>query len=121
MGEITLAWGAYRVATWWQCALRSAHMGQGLRGRSAAHIARKAGLGVLFIDEPESVRLIAGCIVVIGPKASERAILEIAYRHWLGLRGPVDEAELSHCVAAHELGPVSTRGSGSHAPIAASR
>jgi hypothetical protein len=75
-------------------------------------------LGVLFIDEPEAVRLIAGRILMIGPGASDRKVLEHAYRHWLGRLGPVDEAELGRCVAAHEQAPASTRGSGLHAPIA---
>lgn len=80
-----------------------------LRGRSAAHIARRAGLIVDLIEQPEVVRL-DGLVIEIGPGASDRKVLEVAYRHVLGKLGDdVDEAEVSRCVAAHERMPASTR------------
>jgi hypothetical protein len=82
-----------------------------LRGKTPAHVASRAGLHIVDVDEPELVRL-TGLVLEIGPGASDAAVIECAYRHFLGLRGPVDEAELARCVASHFQTHARTRDSG---------
>lgn len=88
-----------------------------LPGKTPAHVANRAGLHIVDVDEPELVRL-TGLVLEIGPGASDAVVIEHAYRHWLGQRGPVDEAELARCVASHFQAPARTRDSGLVPPIA---
>lgn len=73
-----------------------------LRGRSAAHIACRAGLFVVFVEKPETVSLQEReHLIEIGPGASDAKVIECAYRYFLGRSGPVDERELVTLLAQH--------------------
>ena len=79
-----------------------------LRGRSAAHIACRAGLFVVFVDELQVVRLrLDQHMIEIGRDAPRLQVIECAYRYALSRLGAVDERELARLVAQHEWSPYS--------------
>lgn len=70
-----------------------------IRGRTAAHTARRAGFFIAFVDAPGLK--IDGLFMDIGHGASEREILREAYRLQLSKAGPVSADRVELCVDEH--------------------